>query len=139
MVSTTKILLITTGLCLAFACQSSIERVRGALSAAPDWYTDKRDEIAGEGYPPLICRAREVETIASFQQELIFEEDLLDQRIDFLQKFSSLIEQESSDNGLGYARKMLSSLTDEKADSTIWTQDELDDLTALLKSLPDPS
>lgn len=139
MVSAIKILLVTTGLCLAFACQSSFERVRGALSAAPDWYTDKRDEIAGEGYPLLICRAREVETIASFQQELLFEEALLDQRIDFLQHFSSLIERERADNGLAKARQLLSSLAEEKANTNIWTQHELEELTALLNSLPDPS
>ncbi len=139
MASIYKILLITTGLCLACSCQSSIERVRGALTSAPDWYTSKRDEIAGEGYPALICRANEIETIASFQQESIFEEALLEKRISFLTKFSSLIDETDNHNKLVQARSLLSSLQNELEESRIWTQDELNDLTELLDSLPDPS
>lgn len=139
MASTFRIILIATGLCLAYSCQSSIERVRGALTSAPDWYTNKRDEIAGEGYPALICRANELETFASFQQESIFEEALLEKRIGFLEKFSELIKETDHNNKLVEAKTLLTSLENQPEESIIWTEDELNDLTELLDSLPDPS
>lgn len=139
MASTTKILLITIGLCLATACQSSIERVKGALSTAPEWYTSKRNEIAGEGYPDLICRANEFETILVLQPNPIFEKTLLDIQYELLKKFASLIEEDRSDDSLVRAKKVLSALQEDIESTSIWTQDELDEITKLLDSLPAPS
>ena len=49
--------LMTVGLTLALAttagCAGSFNRMRTAVTTAPDWYKDSRTEIIGRGYPKI--------------------------------------------------------------------------------------
>lgn len=39
-------------------CAGSVDRVRGLVADAPDWYTERRVEIRGEGYPNVAAIPR---------------------------------------------------------------------------------
>ena len=133
-----RTLLFTTSLCLTFACQSSIDRVRNALTSAPDWYTNKQSEIVGEGYPDLICRADVIESLTAFEQELEFDKDLFDKRVKVLAIFAKKIDTTRSDGTINRARELLH-VVENNNQTSVWSTEELDRLKDLLESLPEPS
>jgi len=49
----TAILLCGVPLLLASGCTSSFSKARAAINEAPEWYTERRVEIRGEGYPKI--------------------------------------------------------------------------------------
>ena len=55
----TAIPLLSVSVLLIAGCTSSFSRMREAINQAPDWYSDRRAEIRGEGYPKL-AEVREI-------------------------------------------------------------------------------
>lgn len=133
-----RTLLFTTSLCITVACQSSIDRVRNALTSAPDWYTNKQSEIVGEGYPDLICRADVIESLTAFEQELEFDKDLFDKRVKVLAIFAKKIDTKSSDGAIDRAKELLN-FVENNNQTSVWSTEELNRLKDLLESLPEPS
>ena len=60
----TAIPLIGVSCLLLTACSGSFSKVSNAVSQAPEWYGERRQEIRGEGYPEVI----DIPEIAEGQQ-----------------------------------------------------------------------
>ncbi len=65
-------------------CAGSVDRVRGLVADAPEWYTERRVEIRGEGYPNIAAIPRLDENTRPGKNLNVEEDDLGAAEVAFL-------------------------------------------------------